>query len=181
MGLRGLLAALFMTVKNRGRVHNWLGSLGSSEETRAAALLAAVVGGMDAKQAFESAQRAFSGISFDVLSIDDFTHSDLAGKEARDLDLKARTTHGLKLGEVDAFLSHSWRDDPHAKWASRSRPGPPTLRSGATAPAPCCLARQGVHRPAEHLGEPGVPSGVPLRLQAGCSSCPALTYVHRLW
>ena len=113
-----LLTVIGTTQSNRGRVHNLLGSLGSSEEARAAALLAAVVGGMDAKQAFETAQRAFSGISFDVLSINDFTHGDLAGKEARDLDLKARTTRGLKLGEVDAFLSHSWRDDPHAKWAA---------------------------------------------------------------
>ena len=179
LGVLNLLTALIMTVKNRGRVHNWLGSLGSSEETRAAALLAAVVGGMDAKQAFDSAQRAFSGISFDVLSIDDFTHSDLAGKEARDLDLKARTTHGLKLGEVDAFLSHSWRDDPHAKWATlEAWAANFAQRRGGASPMlwldKACIDQQNISASLACL---------PVFL-SGCKQLlivPGPTYVHRLW
>ena len=117
-GVVCLLIATVATPSNRGRVTNWLGAAGSSEEAKVAALLSAVVGGMTAQQAFSTAQRNFSGIRFDALSIDDFGNSDLAGKEARDLDLKSRTTRNLELGQVDAFLSHSWRDDYVAKWAA---------------------------------------------------------------
>ena len=110
-----LLIAVVPTATRRGRVHEWLGNLGRKDRTNAAAVIAAVVGGMPAKTVFEMAEGRFSGIGFDSLTVEDFTQSDLAGKEARDEDLRARTQK-LKLGQVDAFLSHSWHDPVTPKW-----------------------------------------------------------------
>ena len=173
------LIALLATEKNRGRVHNRLGRLGSSEETRAAALLAAVVGGMDPQSAFDSAKQAFSGIRFDALTVDDFGRGDLAGKEARDLSLRARTTQGLKLGDVDAFLSHSWRDDHIAKWAALSAWAANfSQRKGGASPMlwldKACIDQQNISASLACL---------PVFL-AGCKQLlivPGPTYVHRLW
>ena len=112
-----LLQAAVFTARNRSRVHEFLGNLGRKDQTNAAAVVAAVVGGLPAKQVFQMAEGQFRGIQFDSLTHEDFASNDLAGKEARDEDLRARTTK-RKLGGVDVFLSHSWHDPLKPKWCA---------------------------------------------------------------
>ena len=114
-----LSIAAFPNDARRGRVHEWLGNLGRKDRADAAAVIAAVVGGMPANEVLQLAEGRFSGIPFDSLKFEDFAHSDLAGKEARDADLRARTRR-RKLGQVDAFLSHSWHDPAAPKWDALS-------------------------------------------------------------
>ena len=72
---------LATTARNRGRVHEALGKLGARDEANAAAVVAAVVGGIPAKEAYEKAQSHFSGIPFSSLTFDDFLRKDLAAKD----------------------------------------------------------------------------------------------------
>ena len=111
------LNGLATTARNRARVHEALGKLGTRDEANAAAVVAAVVGGIPAKEAYEKAQSHFSGIAFSSLTFDDFLRKDLAAADAHNADLKARTRK-RNLGEVDVFLSHSWHDPVKPKWAA---------------------------------------------------------------
>ena len=56
------------------------------------------------------ASETFTGIRFDKLQKADFTSNE-------DTGLKRRAAN-VPLGKVDAFLSHSWHDDPNEKWAA---------------------------------------------------------------
>jgi hypothetical protein len=63
----------------------------------------------------------------------------LADVQYAEFSSKARATaaiHALarpaRIGEVDAFVSHSWGDDPLRKWAELQVPPPPSLSPSRT-------------------------------------------------
>ena len=107
-----LLCAALSAPTVRSRARRALARLGLSGEVHAAATIANLVGGVGApKQALELARKNFRGLPFGSLTEDDLLAS---GANLADSDLASRTVHALE--GCDAFVSHSWRDDGHAKW-----------------------------------------------------------------
>ena len=123
--------ALAPTRANRGRVVRWLGALGKhgNEQQRAAAV-AGLCGGGEPSAILVKAISLFRMIPVARLTSDDLagsgvtTHGSSAtpssnpGTSALEL---AKKTEAATLGEVDAFLSHSWRDEdaaPGQKYAA---------------------------------------------------------------
>jgi len=107
-----LVSAAVFTPRNRGRLHRWLGSLGASgtQEQEAAALASLISGrGGGVAQALLTAKEMFR-----VLPLSSLTAADLASNE--DTGLNRRVKHAA-LGDCDAFVSHSWRDDGDLKYA----------------------------------------------------------------
>ena len=169
LGVVSVLVFMSTTANARGRMHEFLGNMGSSDRANNAAVVAAVVselrgeeqrglvidrrrcvartqvGGISAKEAFERAQTHFRGILFSELGFDDFAHSDLAGKEVRDADLRGRTQK-LKLGQVDVFLSHSWVRLP----ASSNQPPFLLTHSPRPRPSPVHMWRRGAQHDPVH-------------------------------
>lgn len=92
----------------RRRFHAFLGSLASKGEANAAAAVAGLVGGRSPQEALKHASETFRGLPYSSLSEHDFTTSGDTG--LHDKTVKAT------LGDVDAFLSHSWHDDSSQKW-----------------------------------------------------------------
>ena len=90
----------------------WLGRLGSAEEERKAAAVAAFMGEIGAERALELGKKSFVGLRWKSFTVDDLSNTDLAAKTG----LRNRTI-GLRLGQCDAFLSHSWHDALEPKWA----------------------------------------------------------------
>ena len=172
-----ILCATLFTPRNRGRIHRRLGRLGGrGTEAEEAAAVAALVGGSNADATLERAVkllRCLPASRLHAADLADSTAASLAGPT-----LHARTEPAV-MGEVTAFLSHSWRDEdevPGAKYALVSRWASlrqettgiePTLWLVAlaptlTTPEPrtactpaeiiCAVFRtgQGVHRPERH-------------------------------
>ena len=111
-GLTMLVSAALCTPRNRGRLHRWLGSLGGSgtQEQEAAALASLISGrGGGVAQALRTAKDMFQ-----VLPLSSLTAADLTSNA--DTGLNARVMHAA-LGDCDAFMSHSWRDDGDLKYA----------------------------------------------------------------
>ena len=93
----------------RGRFHRFLGSLGHSDsEEQQAATVAALIGGVDAATALERAARTFRALPLSAVREEDLTNNNDTGMHARTME--------AKLGEVDGFVSHSWRDDGKMKF-----------------------------------------------------------------
>ena len=115
--ISSVTVALVFTHRNRGRVHKWLGSLGKSgsaqQEAAAVSALISGEGGGGVAAKLETAQSKFV-----VLALADLTAADLApGADiATATELKDRV-RPARLGECDAFISHSWRDDGDSKYA----------------------------------------------------------------
>ena len=96
--------ALLPTPRNRGKLHHWLGQLGqSNSEEQEAAMVAALIGGTDPATAYTVAIKKFRGLNVSEVQLDDLDSSKDTGMHAR--------TQRQSLGEVDAFVSHSWADD----------------------------------------------------------------------
>ena len=111
-GLCIFVSAALCTPRNRGRLHRWLGSLGASgTQEQEAAALASLISGRSGgvAQALSTAKEMFR-----VLPLSNLTAADLASNA--DTGLNARVKHA-GLGECDAFVSHSWRDDGDLKYA----------------------------------------------------------------
>ena len=111
-GLSWFVSAALCTPRNRGRLHRWLGSLGGSgtQEQEAAALASLISGrGGGVAQALRTAKDMFQ-----VLPLSSLTAADLTSNA--DTGLNARVMHAA-LGDCDAFMSHSWRDDGDLKYA----------------------------------------------------------------
>ena len=111
-GLSMFVSAALCTPRNRGRLHRWLGSLGGSgtQEQEAAALASLISGnGGSVAQALRTATEMFR-----VLPLSSLAAADLVSNA--DTGLNARVTHAA-LGECDAFVSHSWRDNGELKYA----------------------------------------------------------------
>jgi len=92
----------------RRRFHAFLGSLASKGEANAAAAVAGLVGNRSPQEALKHASETFRALPYSSLSEHDFTTSGDTG--LHDKTVKAT------LGDVDAFLSHSWHDDASQKW-----------------------------------------------------------------
>lgn len=91
----------------RFRAQSWLGSLGQT--AGAAAGIASLLGGADVPAVLSTAQRHFRYVSADKVLQEDMS-SNIPDPRLYALSRAAR------LGRVDAFLSHSWSDDPELKW-----------------------------------------------------------------
>ena len=96
----------------RGRIHAKLIALATSGDAGRAAGVAAMIGKLEPQQVLSMARRTFTGLPFDVLSKADFSSNADTG-----LNAKARS---CRLGEVDAFLSHSARRDSNPRFSSCS-------------------------------------------------------------
>jgi hypothetical protein len=122
-----LLLAALATPRNRGRIHRRLGRLGGrGTEAEDAAAVAALVGGSAPEAALERASRLLRCLPASRLLAadldDNLTTAPPAGPT-----LHARTEPAA-MGEVTAFLSHSWSDEKEApgakhavvtRWAAR--------------------------------------------------------------
>jgi len=109
-GFVTLLLAAAATPQNRDRLHTALSHLTVRSEADAAAGIAALLGNVDPKVALANAQSSFAGIPLSKLKKEHFSSS-------QDSSLTAYAVR-CRLGAVDAFLSHSWRDSPDHKWAA---------------------------------------------------------------
>jgi hypothetical protein len=104
---------LLFTPTFRGRVHRWLGSLGKSDsQQQQAAAVASLIGGRDLAGALRTARDTFRVLPLAGLTVSDLAPgADLAAANS----LSSRTCSAV-LGECDAFMSHSWRDDGEKKF-----------------------------------------------------------------
>jgi hypothetical protein len=120
-----LLAATLATPRNRGRIHRRLGRLGEhGTEAEEAAAIAALVGGSDSDAALERAATLLRCLPASRLHAADLADNMAAPPGPT---LHARTEPAA-MGEVTAFLSHSWSDEKEApgtkhalvsRWARR--------------------------------------------------------------
>ena len=142
-----LLFPLYSTPSVRGRLIRWLGSLGKSgdEQQKAAAIAALVGNGADAHAVLETATALFRCVRVSRLEPADLADSGLKSSRAAPSEVApapatsaedlAKKTEAAKPGEVDAFFSHSWRDEETAPgkkfealtaWAAKQG-GDPTI------------------------------------------------------
>lgn len=124
-----LLCASFATPRNRGRLHRCLGRLGASgTEEEEAAAVAALIGGAEPSATLQRATDLFC-----CLPACQLLASDLADNKQNGLNegptLQERTQPAT-MGDVTAFVSHSWSDEKYApgakhevlsRWAARRR------------------------------------------------------------
>jgi len=109
--LLGVFVAMCPTI--RRRVHAWLGRLYEERgATAAAASVAALMSGSSAKAVLQEAAGRFRCIRVDQLTREDLITSPTQQSTPFNLE---RTVH-CRLGQCDAFLSHSWHDNVEAKW-----------------------------------------------------------------
>ena len=107
-----LCVAVGMRPAVRRKFHARLGGLAARGEARAAAAIAGLVGGRSPEEALKHGTDTFRGLPMTALSEMDFATSGDTGLHAKTLK--------VSLGEVSAFLSHSWHDDAAAKWQALS-------------------------------------------------------------
>ena len=93
----------------------FLASINSKDECAAAACVAALVGNRNAHDSLNLAKDRFRSISFDQLDENDFIKSK---EDANAQNTLFSRTEDAKLGRCDAFMSHSWYDDGHKKFAA---------------------------------------------------------------
>ena len=157
-GLIALAVSLFLfpiysAPAVRGRLIRWLGSLGKSgNERQKAAAIAAIVGnGADAHAVLETAKALFRCVRVSRLEPGDLADSGLKGPRATasttvavtSAEDLAKKTEAAVPGEVDAFFSHSWRDEETApgkkfealaRWAAKQGADRRSLSSEASDP-----------------------------------------------
>jgi len=108
------IAALFLTSYTglRDLTHSRLHAmLARTQAKAAAASVAGLLGDCDARQAFAQAATRFRCIDLTAL-----TEAEMATRDP-DPALYGRSEQ-IRLGECDAFVSHSWSDDASGKWAA---------------------------------------------------------------
>ena len=119
-----LLCVTLATPRNRGRLHRHLGRLGGrGTEAEEAAAVAALVGGSNPDAALERASNLLRCLPANRLHAADLADNKTAAPSAGGLTLHERTEPAA-MGDVTAFLSHSWSDEkeaPGAKHAVVSR------------------------------------------------------------
>ena len=167
--------SIFLTPKNRGRYHRFIGSLGNkSSKQSEASTIAALVGGGSAAEALEKGAARFR-----ALQLADVQESDLASNEDTGLYEK---TAPAKLGKVTGFISHSWRDNGPAKYVALMAWGSESRRSGVASPLiwldkACIKQDQSAEEKQADI------NALPVFL-SGCDSLVALagpSYASRLW
>ena len=105
--------ALVLTPGVRRRIQGLLGGFGrGAKNSSAAAVVATMIGG-DAVEALRSAEKTLVSIQISRL-----TEADMANSQDSGLFEKTEKT---SVGEVDGFLSHSWRDDAALKWQAMQK------------------------------------------------------------
>ena len=163
-----LLAGALTTAACRRRFHARL--LRGDDQRCAAALIAAMVGHGDLQCALQLAQERFMMVSLEHLGDHDLDSSDDSG-----LGLRASPA---VLGEVDAFVSHSWHDDGAAKTAALRKWAASFVRAHGRSPTlwidKGCIDQKNVSTDLAAL---------PIYL-LGCRSLVVLlgpTYCERLW
>ena len=117
-----LVCAALTTPRNRGRLHRRLGRLGGrGTEAEEAAAVAALVGGSNPDAALERASKLLRCLPADRLHAEDLANNTAAPPAGPTLHER---TEPAAMGEITAFLSHSWSDEneaPGAKHAAVSR------------------------------------------------------------
>merc|ERR1712066_1099505 len=82
--------------------------------SESAAGIAGLIGNCSVCEALAQAKPRFRCISIDQLQMQDFSSSPVGGISVTN-NLFARARN-CSLGFCDAFVSHSWHDDPLTKW-----------------------------------------------------------------
>ena len=110
----GYASILLTAPAVRSKVAAKLAQLATRGEAGRAAGVAAMIGGANVQKTLLEARRELRGVRFSRLEPAHF-----ASNEADE------SLHGLSerchLGEIDAFVSHSWHDDAHNKWEALER------------------------------------------------------------
>ena len=121
-GASFLLCAALATPANRGRLHCRLGRLGDrGSQAEQAAAVVALMGDADPAKALQRAAALFRCLPAKQLHAADL--ADSRGAPPTGPTLHERTTPA-RMGQVTAFLSHSWSDErelPGAKFAAFER------------------------------------------------------------
>jgi hypothetical protein len=129
-GAVSIAIAALATPANRGRVTRWLGRLGSrGSEAEEAAAIAMLLGRANPEGALAAAEALFRCLPASRLTAEDLADSGATGsRRASPASMSAVTAFDLaaksipaRLGEVTAFLSHSWKDEeeiPGAKYTA---------------------------------------------------------------
>ena len=103
----GLILPGALTPRTRRAIGAYLGGHSATSKSRQAAAVAGLLGGLSPAKALRRAKVSFRGLRCSAL-----TAAGLASNTDTEL---SQHTVPLELGECDAFVSHSSRDDPHAK------------------------------------------------------------------
>ena len=119
-----LITSFVFSSANRGRVVAWVGALGkSNKKENEAAVLASLVNNLSAAEAFKRGTERFRALPLAKLTPADLPGSKVLAGYSQGMSASAQPTKELcektysaKLGEVDAFISHSWSDDGDAKF-----------------------------------------------------------------
>jgi hypothetical protein len=168
-----LPAPFLFTPNFRGSLHRRLGALGKSDShVQEAAAIASLIGGRDIARALHTAREKFR-----VLPLASLTTADL--KSSADTGLNARVRPAY-LGECDAFVSHSWRDDGDQKymrlhehewgttdpsiWLDKVCASPTAARLLISL-TPLTRCGAGLHRPSQHRQVARRVTPLPLGLQ----------------
>jgi len=99
----GLVSPALLCRPTRRAFAACVSRLFSGGEEREAAVIAALLGGLDAAHALGLARKTFRGLPISAIGPSDLGSSEDSGLHAR--------TVKLPLGSCDAFVSHSWHDD----------------------------------------------------------------------
>jgi len=143
-------------------------------DAQRAAGVAALIGKQDIRTVLAAARRTFTGVSLARLQFEHLASSEV---DERIASLASRCA----LGEVDAFLSHSWHDPAAPKWRAlqRWRRDFEEAESGGRSPVVwfdrCCIDQRGDIE--------AQLTSLPVFL-AGCRSLLVLlgpTYTQRIW
>ena len=102
------VVGLMMIRPVRRRLQRWLVRLGGAGARREAAAVAALMGNVSPADALSMGRRSFRGLPVASIGADDLGSSADSGMFQK--------TKAAALGELDAFVSHSWHDDGAKKY-----------------------------------------------------------------
>ena len=170
-----LLCSLLLTERNRGRIMHAISRVGLVEESRRLAAVGTLLGAspchpVDSR--VDAAVEMFTAVPFSALKRDTFCSS-TSGQEQQ-----LPAVRRVKLGEVDAFVSHSWGDDGDEKylalWAWASQFRNERGREPLLWVDKCCINQEDIQRSLR---------GLPVYI-SGCNQLLVLAgpdYCSRLW
>ena len=112
-GLISATMAVCLTAAVRRRIQGFFGGFGAAaRDSSAASVITTMIGG-DPVTSLRSANEQLRCIRISVLNFEDIEQNVAIGTDA---DRLYERTEKVREGGVDAFLSHSWRDDAQLKW-----------------------------------------------------------------
>lgn len=104
----------------RHTLHRQLASLNLKAEAQNAAAVASLIGNRPVDDVFNIGVANLRGLKVESITYEEFSGNAAAhgaGQQLGEVELNEKTEI-MTFGEVDAFLSHSWRDDADSKWQS---------------------------------------------------------------